>query len=931
MKRAGQKKVLSFVLVIVMLTSLCGFYVQAEGSTGDQSELIAETASPDTGQQGGTEQPLVPEEPTGPEEPVISEEPAFAEEPLVPDKSEATAEVAETPMIPTDQTISCSATDGSAVTISGSLPQGAYVTAVPVTVELEEGSVLAAYDITIHCADGSEFQPSEGDTVQVSISSPEISEAINEGAEDISVYHMESINAAPEEIAATCASDETVSFAAESFSIYVITESTGTLGSTGFIEGPSIVKAGSTIDLKSDNGNYINTQNHTWKSSDKTKATVSGSGSSATVTGVSPGDVTITHTFQRKSAYSGWKNACDSKTITVVAPSVTVTCGAVSGAAVQLIATPSYFTNTPDIVWSITSGGADALVDAATGLVTWNSEAAPNAQVTVTATAISGSESASGSIKLTNTKFTVTYNDGVNGSTLPNVPTDSCSYYSGSTVTVLGPGSMTRSSYTFAGWRNASNTYYYTGNTFEITGNTTLTAVWIENNKRFNHIDVELSGVLTVEYQENGATAGVKHYNITVSNPQVKVDDAPWDCTPDTTGSTEFRFLNLYSSLTSKIYIKCSITAVNRDNSSDTFTKDLSLLYDGATPVGAAAIFRANALCPDHSGLDFAISENEIENTLMYNYEVKYAYYTSTDGGTPALDGAGTPSSFGPVASAPSGADILSSASGTSAYNSNTYTKGTGETDVTSTGSFEAGDLAFTVKYYRSYTTPVTYYSVTYTRGNHGSFEDQKHENLKSGDTTPKFDGAPSDNSGWVFTGWSPAVSQTVTGSVTYTAQWSSGYYPLPPPPPPGNSYTIRYDPGEHGAFISQIYNRGYGADTPSFDGAPKGAAGWTFIGWSPVVDSAVKGDKTYVAQWSISTPPTVIPESPLSLVPSPVPTTPIAENPVPGAVAPVTAPAVTPQTSDSNNILLLAILAVLSAAGLGTVGIITRKKKHNK
>ncbi|MFB0920683.1 MAG: InlB B-repeat-containing protein [Oscillospiraceae bacterium] len=952
MKRVGQKKVLSFVLVIVMLTSLCGFYVQAEDTVGNQPELSAETEGQDTGQQSAAveadnseEQDSVDSveqslEDSEEQDPGDSEEQdsVDSEEQDSVDSEEQDLGDSEVPAVLTAQTISCTASDGAYIAISGSLPEGAYVTAAAVTVELDEGEVLAAYDITIHYADGSEFQPAEGGAVQVSISSPVIEQAVSDGAGDISVYHMETEDAAPEEIAPDCTNEDSVSFTADSFSIYVITSSTGTFGNTGFIEGPSIVKVGAVIDLKSDNANYPTTRNHSWKSSDNLKATVSGSGSNATVTGLSPGDVTITHTFQRKSGYSGWKDASDSKAITVIAPSVTVTQGAVSGATVQLIATPSYFTSTPDIVWSITSGSVNAAVGAATGLVTWSGGAAPNAQVTVMATATSGSESASGSITLTNTKYTVTYNDGVSGTTLPNVPTDSGNYYSGSTVTVVGPGSMTRNNYTFAGWRNASNTYYYTGDTFEITGNTTLTAVWIENSKRFNHIDVELSGVLTVEYRENDTVVGVKHYNLTVSSPQVKVDSGSWDSTPDTTSSTEFRFLNLYSSLTSKIYIKCNVTAVNRDDASDTFTKELSLLYDGATAAGAAAIFRANALCPDHSGLDFVISESEIENTLMYSYGVQYAYYTSTDGGTPTLDGIGVSSSFGPVASAPSPADILSSASGTSAYNSNTYAKGTAETDVTSTGSFAAGDLVFTVKYYRSYTTPVTVtHTVSYTWS--GSYPSDAvlpvSANYKAGDPVTIASSPTTSISNWIFNGWTIGGTTAANFSmgdadVTIVGSWSSGY--IPPPPPPDSPYTVKYDPGAHGAFNEQSYSKSYGEGTPAFQGAPTGEDGWTFIGWSPVVDPTVTGNKTYVAQWQVNeTPPTIIPDSPAPLVPSPVPETPIPENPVPGAVAPVTAPTNTPQTGDSSNILLLALLAVFSAAGLGTVGILTRKKKRGK
>ena len=70
-------------------------------------------------------------------------------------------------------------------------------------------------------------------------------------------------------------------------------------------------------------------------------------------------------------------------------------------------------------------------------------------------------------------------------------------------------------------------------------------------------------------------------------------------------------------------------------------------------------------------------------------------------------------------------------------------------------------------------------YTVIYTDGltANKAFEDQSTGNLSLGDKTPKFDGTPT-RSGYVFTGWTPAVAKTVVapedGStvITYTATW---------------------------------------------------------------------------------------------------------------------------------------------------------------
>ena len=63
-------------------------------------------------------------------------------------------------------------------------------------------------------------------------------------------------------------------------------------------------------------------------------------------------------------------------------------------------------------------------------------------------------------------------------------------------------------------------------------------------------------------------------------------------------------------------------------------------------------------------------------------------------------------------------------------------------------------------------------YSVTYTDGVGGKvFKDDVHT-VKSGATTPAFVGGIPTRPGYVFVGWTPTVSKTVTGNATYTATW---------------------------------------------------------------------------------------------------------------------------------------------------------------
>ncbi|WMJ76653.1 S-layer homology domain-containing protein [Sedimentibacter sp. MB35-C1] len=131
-------------------------------------------------------------------------------------------------------------------------------------------------------------------------------------------------------------------------------------------------------------------------------------------------------------------------------------------------------------------------------------------------------------------------------------------------------------------------------------------------------------------------------------------------------------------------------------------------------------------------------------------------------------------------------------------------------------------------------------YTVNYEPGTQGTFEIQSTPDLVYGTATPEFEGETTGNPGYTFTGWSPEVLATVTGSVTYTAQWSQ------------DKYTVTYDPGTQGTFEAQSTpDLVYGTDTPEFEGEITGNPGYTFTEWSPEVTDTVTGSVTYTAQWS--------------------------------------------------------------------------------
>ena len=96
------------------------------------------------------------------------------------------------------------------------------------------------------------------------------------------------------------------------------------------------------------------------------------------------------------------------------------------------------------------------------------------------------------------TIYTVTYFG--NGSDGGSVPIDGSSYASGSTVTVLGNGTLVYTGYVFTGWNTAadgSGTAYSAGNTFIINANTNLYAQWSPDESSY-----------TVTYFGNGSDGG---------------------------------------------------------------------------------------------------------------------------------------------------------------------------------------------------------------------------------------------------------------------------------------------------------------------------------------------------------------------------------------------------------------------------------------
>ena len=147
-------------------------------------------------------------------------------------------------------------------------------------------------------------------------------------------------------------------------------------------------------------------------------------------------------------------------------------------------------------------------------------------------------------------------------------------------------------------------------------------------------------------------------------------------------------------------------------------------------------------------------------------------------------------------------------------------------------------------------------YTVTYTDGVDGEevFADQTYR-VPFEDTTPAFKGTKT-RAGYVFAGWKPAFSDTVTGNVTYVAQWKDDKNNNGIADDEEEKYTVTYTDGvaNEEVFADQVYGDLLsGTATPAFKGNPT-RDGYVFDGWKPAFSDTVTGNVTYVAQWTART-----------------------------------------------------------------------------
>ena len=169
-------------------------------------------------------------------------------------------------------------------------------------------------------------------------------------------------------------------------------------------------------------------------------------------------------------------------------------------------------------------------------------------------------------------------------------------------------------------------------------------------------------------------------------------------------------------------------------------------------------------------------------------------------------------------------------------------------------------------------------FTITYTDGvdNEEIFEDQSYADLLSETKTPKFNGEPK-RTGYVFTGWAPEVTETVTQTVTYSAQWAvdengNGN------PDNDEKYTVSYQfineadgkdlPEKVKTMLPKAQEYVYGVKVvPAVLGTDRVETNdgvWIFEGWKPEEVEKLTADNVFTGTWTFVKNASVINQIPV-------------------------------------------------------------------
>ncbi len=362
---------------------------------------------------------------------------------------------------------------------------------------------------------------------------------------------------------------------------------------------------------------------------------------------------------------------------------------------------------------------------------------------------------------------TVTYHG--NGNTGGTAPVDSTSYEHTGLVTVMGPGTLTKEGFTFAGWKTAFDSYFYPEGTFNIYRDENLYAQWTAQNVYTVTFDLAGKGTSS----DTLVFAG-KHLNDTIAIPVVTANAGwtftGWDIEPSTTVLGNATYVAQY---TQNVYT-VTFDLAGKGTSSDTLVFAGKHLNETIT----VPVVTANA------GWTFTGWDIEPSTTVLGNATYVAQYTQNVYTVTFDLAGKGTSS------------DTLVFA-GKHLNDTITVPVVTANAGWTFTGwDIEPSTTVLgNATYVAQYTQNV--YTITFVPTANGSSTNTLvFGGLHYGDSFPVIPTIAA-NTGWRFTGWDPdltAPPATVSGNATYTAQFAQKTAITLT----ANSATVTYDGTEH-------------------------------------------------------------------------------------------------------------------------------------
>lgn len=444
--------------------------------------------------------------------------------------------------------------------------------------------------------------------------------------------------------------------------------------------------------------------------------------------------------------------------------------------------------------------------------------------------------------------YSVTYVG--NGNTSGSVPVDITAYSPGGTVIVLGPNTLVNTGYTFGGWASGGLAVYAPGQTFTITSDTILTAVWI------------LNVVYTITYDGNGNSGGtvptptVGSGLVTLaSNSGVLVKSgssfAGWNTASDGSGTpyavaspyTLNANITLYA-----VWIGGGITNYTITYNGNGFTGgtapnptiglgSVSLATNSGSLVKSGSTFGGWNTIADGSGTPYAVGSNYnlIADVTLYAvwHPISIPVYTITYLGNGYTSGSTPSPTIG------LGSVTLATNSGALGKSGSTF----GGWNTTADGSgtpYSVGSnytLLADVTLYAVWHPVSVVYTITYL-GNTNTGGVAPHPTIGAGSVNLAINSGPLVKSGSVFGGWNTAASgsgtpyavgsgYTLFADVSLYAVWSAGN-PL---------YTITYSGNTNTGGVVPTPTVGSGSVTLASNSSLLVKSGFTFGGWNTKAD----------------------------------------------------------------------------------------------